>query len=84
MEDTGECKDLSTILVHPYQQTTTTNSTSAANAARFTDECKKNEVWVIFWFLLRICCSLNIFVWTNFSESWGLEKIFILEAIFSI
>jgi len=46
---------------------------------------------------LRIYCSLNIvvysftlcscvtlpFVWTNLSESWGLEDVFVLMAIFS-
>ena len=67
-----------------------------------TEECKKNEGYVIFcsfWEILRNYGSLNTivysftfsscltlpFVWTNFNESWGLEKVLFwtsLEAIF--
>ncbi|EDQ98056.1 uncharacterized protein LACBIDRAFT_336312, partial [Laccaria bicolor S238N-H82] len=35
-------------------------------------------------FRVPMSCVTLPFVWTNFSESWSLEKVFILEAIFGI
>jgi len=54
--------------------------------------CQKNGPWVIF---LYFFCSLNIvvyslrrgscithpLVWTNLSESWGLEEVFFVKVI---
>jgi len=54
--------------------------------------------WIIFWFFSRVYWSLNIVVYsftscscitlplvcTNLGESWGLEDVFVLMAIFSI